>query len=116
MNKNDIVDVVTSGVEIIYGLVPGALGAAVATAYEKGLTWAQRFGQIAVGIIVSWFAGQAFSAFFSFGPFVQQSVSFVAGLVAYRAVPGFIAAFAATAKSVPGDVWENVKSWFRRPE
>ncbi len=71
------------------GLAPGALGAAVSLAYEKGLTWTDMFVQFAVGTCVSWFAGRAIGAIWAVDPFVLQGVSFTAGMIAFKAAPRF---------------------------
>ncbi|WP_109798675.1 hypothetical protein [Novosphingobium meiothermophilum] len=117
MDKSTIADALARSAEFLSGIAPGALGAAVASLYKKGATWGERFVQLAVGIVVSYFAKQILGEVFpTAGDFTRQGVSFVAGLVAYEAIPGFIHSFATTAKKVPGDVWENLKLWFRRPE
>jgi hypothetical protein len=38
-------------VTLAIGLSPAALGALVAVSYERGLTWADRFTQFAVGVV-----------------------------------------------------------------
>lgn len=112
MNKQDLLDALAAVGTFMAGLVPGALGAAIATAYEKGLTWSQRFLQMAVGIIVSYFAGQAFAAAITPSAFVTQAVSFTVGMIAYKSVPGFIEAAGATFRAIPGDVWAAIKAKF----
>lgn len=69
------------------GLVPAALGAAVTLAYERGLTWADRFTQFGVGVVVSYFAGGVIAAYLTVDPFVLQAVRFTIGMIAFRATP-----------------------------
>lgn len=108
--KLDLIDAALRVGDFLAGLVPGALGAIVATAYEKGLTWGQRFLQLAVGIVVSYYVGAAFSAVFGASDFLRQGVSFTAGMIAYKAVPVFIQNWVSTAAEVPGDLWSAVKA------
>lgn len=115
MTKHDLLAASQALLEFASGLVPGALGAAVATAYERGIPWLQRLTQLAVGIIVSYFGGRVFDALLPHThEFVRQGVTFSIGLVAYNAVPGFIKSFANTLQKVPGDLWDWIKSWFKR--
>ncbi|AOH83615.1 hypothetical protein AWL63_06145 [Sphingomonas panacis] len=90
--------------ELLVGLCPAALGAAVSLVYEKGLTWRERFVQWVVGIIVSWFAGRAIGALFSLSPFVLQAVSFTLGMIAFKAVPKFIASCTDAVAGLPSDL------------
>ncbi|KQM79358.1 hypothetical protein ASE70_05680 [Sphingomonas sp. Leaf22] len=74
------------------GLVPGAMGAAVSLAYEKGLTWSDRFIQFTVGTVVSYFARGAIVALFDLHTFVIDGIVFTAGMIAFRATPRFASA------------------------
>lgn len=109
MDKNDLHGYLQAVLTFLGGIAPGAIGAAVAVAYEKSLTWGQRFLQFAIGIIVSYFATLVVRENTSFGPFLIQSISFTVGLIAYKAVPGFTESAAETARSVPKDLWDFVK-------
>lgn len=95
---------------LLAGLAPGALGAAVGMAWKKGLTWRDRFIQLAVGIIVSWFTTRAIGALWPswFGgaidPYVLQAIAFTFGMIAFEATPRFIAAASDTLAGVPGRI------------
>lgn len=86
------------------GLVPGAMGAAVSLAYEKGLTWTDRFTQFAVGIVVSWFASRAMGAMFNLDPFVLQGAAFSIGMIAFRATPRVASAAIDTVAGLPAAI------------
>lgn len=86
---------------LLSGIAPGAIGAAVGLAWRKGLTWRERFLQLVVGIVVSWFAGRAIGALWQLDPFVLQGVSFTIGMIAFEATPRFIAAAADVAGTIP---------------
>lgn len=109
MNKSDLHGILDAVWSFLAGITPGAIGAAVAVAYEKQLSWGQRFLQFAIGIIVSYFATLVVRENTSFGPFLQQSISFTVGLIAYKAVPNFTDSAAETARSVPKDLWGFIK-------
>lgn len=90
---------------LMAGLAPGAIGAAVGMAWRKGLTWRDRFVQLAVGIVVSWFATRAIGAIFPhWEPFVLQAVAFTFGMIAFEATPRFIAAAADTVAALPARI------------
>jgi hypothetical protein len=86
------------------GLVPAALGAAVSLVYETGLTWSRRFTQMSVGIVVSYFATGVIRVLWPWGqadPFVLQAVSFVLGMIAFKATPKFIAGMSERVTDIP---------------
>ena len=85
----------------VIGLTPGAIGSAVGLAHEKGLSWAERFTQLAAGTVVSWFVARALGGAVDLNPFVLQGVNFTAGLIAYKATPRFIAAAADVVGGLP---------------
>jgi hypothetical protein len=85
----------------VIGLTPGALGSAVGLAHEKGLSWAERFTQLAAGTVVSFFVARAFGATVDLNPFVLQGIGFTAGMIAYKSTPRFIAATAEVAGGIP---------------
>lgn len=89
------------------GLAPGALGAVVSLAYEKGLTWSDRFIQFAVGTTVSWFAGRVVGAIVSLDPFVMQGVTFTLGMIAFRATPRFASGMADLVAELPA----RIRDW-----
>lgn len=85
--KDILHDLIAAVCAFLIGLVPAALGAVVSLAYERGLTWSDRFVQFGVGVCVSYFAGGAIGALVSLDPFVLQAVRFTLGMVAFRATP-----------------------------
>lgn len=92
----------------LVGLVPGALGAAVGVAYEKGLTWTDRFVQFSIGVIVSYFAGGVVAVLWPVGwlgpldPFVLQGVTFSLGMVAFKATPRMASSLIDVLADLPG--------------
>lgn len=87
------------------GLVPGALGAAVSLAWEKGLSWTDRFVQFSVGVVVSYFAGGVIGALWPWkpiDPFVLQGVTFTLGMVAFRAAPRMASNLVDVLAELPG--------------
>ena len=90
------------------GLTPAALGALVAVSYEKGLTWADRFTQFAVGVVVSYFTTRVVGAMIAPDPFVLQGVSFSIGMVAFKAAPRFISGGAEVFGSIPGEIRDRI--------
>jgi hypothetical protein len=93
-NWHPLLDFITT---LLVGLVPGAIGAAIALAWEKGISWSQRFLQLAVGTIVSFYVSRAIGAghhLYSgalLDPFVMDGIKFTIGLIAFKATPGFVA-------------------------
>lgn len=106
MDKN-LHHLVDGALTFFAGLTPAALGAAVSLAYEKGLTWTERFIQMAVGVIVSFFVGRAVNAVHPLDPFVLQAVGFVTGMIAYKSAPKLIEGAAAAIAALPG----SLKDW-----
>lgn len=96
-------------------LVPGALGATVAVAVQKALTWTQRFVQIAVGIIVSYYAGEAAGTFGAEGA-LKNAIGFVAGLAAFETAKALRVSIAEVARTAPKQAWDwwlsRWDSWF----
>lgn len=93
---------------VAIGLSPAALGSLVAVSYEKGLTWADKFTQFAVGVVVSYFATRVVGAFFDLDPFVLQGVSFSLGMIAFKAAPRFISGAADVFGSLPGEIRDRI--------
>jgi len=89
-------------------LAPAALGAAVAQAWEKGLSWGQRLLQWAVGICVSYYVTLGVTAWLHLDPFVSQAIGFVVAMVAFRATPRFIESVSAAAGALPGALLERL--------
>nr|WP_317892032.1 hypothetical protein [uncultured Sphingomonas sp.] len=96
-----LLDILDPFLTFLAGLTPGALGAAVSLAHEKGLTWSERCIQFAAGTTVSWFAQRGIGAVYAFDPFVLQGIGFSAGMVAFKSTPRFIASAADVAGSLP---------------
>lgn len=98
-------------VSFLAGLTPGALGASVSLAYEKGLTWTDRFIQLGVGIVVSYFAGGVIAACWRWGtidPFVLQGIKFTIGMIAFKATPRFASNCADAVVDVPGALRDRI--------
>lgn len=94
----------------VLGLMPAALGAAVSLAYEPGLTWSRRFTQMSVGIVVSYFATGVIRVLWPWGvpdPFVIQAVSFVLGMIAFKATPKFIAGLSERVTDIPAAFFDR---------
>lgn len=102
----------TFGVSIL----PGALGAAVAVAVQKGLTWLQRFVQLTVGIIVSYFAGEAAAELIGASGVLKNAIGFTAGIAAFETAKALRTSFAEVAQTAPKQAWEwwlkRWDSWF----
>lgn len=108
MNKQLISDAINASLTFLSGLVPGALGAIVSLAYEKTLTWTQRFLQLSVGIVVSYFAGGALEATFRPAAFVAQGFAFTVGMIAYRSTPRFIQSAEDTIAGIPEAIRDKI--------
>jgi hypothetical protein len=94
-------DLLDSFLTFLVGLSPGALGAAVSLAHEKGLTWSERCIQFAAGTTVSFFTARGIDAVTSLDPFVLQGIGFSAGMVAFKSTPRFIASAADVIGGLP---------------
>lgn len=105
MFKEYVLEHVPALREVAAGLVPGALGAAVAVAVQGAMTWTQRLIQLSVGIIVSYYAGEAASELFELSPMVKNSVGFVAGVGAFEISKNLRMSLGDLAKRAPGDAW-----------
>lgn len=95
---------------LLSGLAPGAIGAAVGMAWKQGLTWRERFVQLAVGIVVSWFATRAIGALWPLwfkgqaDPFVLQAIAFTFGMIAFEATPKFISGMSDVIGGLPAQL------------
>lgn len=101
-------------ITFLVGLTPAALGALVSLAYEKGLTWRERFIQFAVGVVVSYFAGGLVGALWPWkpmDPFVLQSITFTLGMIAFKATPKFISNSSEAIGALPGDIRDRLITW-----
>lgn len=93
-----VTDIADAAGTLLAGLVPGAIGASVGLVWEKGLTWGQRFLQLAVGIVVSFYAARMGAAIWSMthagaalDPFILDGAKFTIGMIAFKATPRLIA-------------------------
>ncbi|WP_019833760.1 hypothetical protein [Sphingomonas sp. PR090111-T3T-6A] len=102
---DDIFEVIGAGLSAI---APAAIGAAVAQAWEKGLSWSQRLVQWGVGICVSYYVTGGVSSWLHLDRFIAQAIGFVLAMVAFRATPAFIAGFVAAASTIPGRFLDRV--------
>lgn len=101
-------EIMTGLASFASALAPAAIGAAVAQAWEKGLSWSQRLVQWVVGICVSHYVTGGVSSWLHLDTFVAQAIGFVLAMVAFRATPAFIAASVTAASSVPGRFVDRV--------
>lgn len=87
---------------VLSGLAPGAIGAGVAMAWKKGLTWRERFIRLAVGSTVCWFSTRAIGAIWpGWSDYVVQAIGFTLGMIAFEATPKFIAGAAEAMGGLP---------------
>lgn len=95
----------------LVSLLPPALGATVSLAYEQGLTWAARFTQLWVGIVVGYFGAGAIAALWPWGSldaFVRQAIGFVVGMIAFKATPRFMGSVVEIVADLPSRVADLV--------
>lgn len=87
-------------------MLPGAMGAAVAVAVQGGLTWAQRFMQLCVGIIASYYAGEAANELIGASGVVKNAIGFTVGVAAFETVKALRVSIAEVAKTAPKQAWD----------
>lgn len=87
MQHHRLAEMIEAAFAIVAGITPAALGATVSLAYERGLSWGDRFGRLLVGIVVSYFTTKVVDAMWLDDPFLLQAVSFTLGMIAYKATP-----------------------------
>ncbi|WP_436355685.1 hypothetical protein [Brevundimonas sp. CEF1] len=96
-------------------LIPGALGAAVGQAWERGLGLRDRVIQWVVGLLFAAYVVPALGHLLHWGQPVTSAVGFVVGTIAFKAVGKWreaaIEGGAGAFRSLP----EIVRSWLRRP-
>lgn len=85
-------------------LMPAAIGSAVATAWQEGLSLRARCIQWVVGICVSYYVTLGIAAMLEFGPFAEQAIGFVVGMVAFQSAPRFIAGCGAMLETLPAAI------------
>ncbi|MGT2513407.1 hypothetical protein ACVOMT_03375 [Sphingomonas panni] len=103
-----VLTIIDTLLALLAGLVPGAMGAAVSLAYEKGLSWTEKFTQFAVGTVVSYFARGAIVGLFDLHTFVVDGIVFTAGMIAFRATPRFGSAVADALVSIPAAIRDRI--------
>ena len=112
--KDALIDAANQLLIFAKALVPGALGAAVAVAIQQGLTWFQRFIQLVVGIIVSYYAGEAAASLFEAEDVVKNAIGFVSGLAAFETSKALRTSTAEVAQTAPREVWQLVLGMWER--
>lgn len=95
-------------VNLFWALLPGALGALVAQSWERGLSLIERAVAIVAGMIISYYVKQLILHLFGLDPFMGDSIGFLAGLVAFKAAPGFQRAAAAAIADLPGYLRDRI--------
>lgn len=95
---------------LFWALLPGALGALVAQSWERGLSWVERAVAIIAGMIISYYVKQLILYFFGLDPFVGDSIGFLAGLVAFKAAPGFQRSAAGAIADLPAYLRDRIFS------
>ena len=102
--KNHLIEFLDTAGTFLAGLVPGAIGATVALAFETGLSWGQRFLQLAVGTVVSFYAARMVAAIWTFDPFVMEGVKFTIGMIAFKATPRLIGSLVDLVAALPAQI------------
>ncbi|CAN5774466.1 hypothetical protein BH11PSE6_BH11PSE6_01800 [soil metagenome] len=114
MDKHSLPELFAALITFLAGLTPAAMGAAVSLAYEKGLTWRDRFIQFSVGVVVSYFAGGLVGALWPWkplDPFVLQGITFTLGMIAFKATPKFISSCSDAIGTLPGELRDRLVTW-----
>lgn len=94
----------------VAALAPSAIGATIAVALKRGMTWTERLIEILIGICVSWYVRIGFESLFDVGPFMGQAIGFTAGLLAYDALPRF----RERAIALLGEAPDMLRDWLTR--
>lgn len=94
--------------KLVAALIPAALGAVISQLLQRGIAWRDRFIQVAVGIIVSYYVTLGLVAWLVLDPFVGQAISFVLGMSAYQATPRLIASISEACARLPGLVTDRI--------
>lgn len=95
---HEIVDTILA---FLISLLPSALGATVSMMVDDGITWSRMLARLWVGIVMSYFVARAADAVLALHPFVTQAISFLIGMVAYKAAPAFISGCATALGEAP---------------
>lgn len=99
---------VAAALKLLQALVPAALGAVISQLLQKGVAWRDRFVQVTVGIVVSYYVTLGLVAWLALDPFVGQAISFVLGMSAYQATPKLIASITEACARVPGLIADRI--------
>jgi hypothetical protein len=111
LEQHTIQEAVDAAKNLFSALGPAALGSAVAQAYQRGLSWRDRFVQWAVGIIVSYYATLLIREVIGMGDLATQAVGFVLATLAFQATPKFIAGATEAAGALPVDLKDKLLGW-----
>lgn len=113
--KLPLIDMARAAWDWLQPLIPGALGAAVGQAWERGLGLRDRLIQWAVGLLFAAYVVPGLGHLLHWGQPVTNAVGFVVGTIAFKAVGKWreaaIEGGAGAFRSLP----EIVRSWLRRP-
>lgn len=113
--KLPLIDMARAVWDWLQPLIPGALGAAVGQAWERGLGLRDRLIQWAVGLLFAAYVVPGLGHLLHWGQPVTNAVGFVVGTIAFKAVGKWreaaIEGGAGAFRSLP----EIVRSWLRRP-
>jgi uncharacterized membrane protein (DUF441 family) len=82
-------EAIDAGLTAAGAIAPAAFGSAIAVMMKGGLRWTERAMQLAVGILVSWYATLAITAMCELNRFVVQAIAFTIGYLALDALPLF---------------------------
>lgn len=107
--KHTIPEIAAAAFAAAQGLLPGALGAFLHVTLAGTLTWAQRFLQFTVGILVSYWALVVADSLTDWSEFVLHGISFSAGLVAFESIKRLRQTAPETIGRIPGDLWNLIK-------
>lgn len=103
-------DAIDAGLTAAGAIAPAAFGSAIAVFMKNGLSWTERAMQLAVGIVVSWYATLAITALCDFNRFVVQAIAFTIGYLALDALP----LFKERALALLGDVLDSIRDQIRK--
>lgn len=96
-------------------LIPGALGAAVGQAWEKGLGVRDRLIQWVVGLLFAAYVVPAIGHLFDWNQTIVNAAGFVVGTIAFKAVGKWREAAVEGGSGAFARLPGIVDSWLRRP-
>lgn len=100
---------------LIEPFIPGALGAAVGQAWEKGLGWKDRLIQWLVGLLCAAYIVPAVGHALMWHQTMISAVGFVVGTIAFKAVGRWREAAVESGVNIFQSLPGIVRSWWRRP-